>query len=161
MNAATAGGSNYKYVTVPYDYYDYNSNYDGDGGDSFLTGIPQRNMYRNRNTVFRKKFYPPSYSSQLLMSRDDDYDRDSSYGNGCYEEGVSIGLLLTVALGVGLMGYVLYTKIVKNGGRRKKRGISMVDKLYGSYISFLPTIISLSGKCLDFTICTWVFMLPQ
>ena len=150
MNAATASGSNYKYVTVPYDYYDYNSNYGDDGGDTFFTSIPQRNLYQNRNTRFRKKFYPPSYSSPLLMSRDYDYDRDGGYGHsghGCYEEGVSIGLLLTTALGVALMGYVLYTKIVKNGGRRKKRRTSMADKLYGSYISFLPTIIFYCHIC--------------
>ena len=73
---------------------------------------------------------------QQTDSRDAHYGM-SGYGGGCYEEGVSIGLLLTTAFGIAIMGYTLYTKIVANGGKRRKR--SLVDNLYDKCFSLLPT----------------------
>ena len=107
MNSAYS----YKYASLPSDYYDYS--YDA----GTLTDIPSKNMYKKRNNMF----------TRISVGSSDDYDRDyshhvgSGYGHhvGCYEEGVSIGLLLTTFLGIAIMGNTLYTKIKANGGRRK------------------------------------------
>ena len=120
---------NYKYAATPSDYYDYNY-------DSTLTEVPARNFYKNQNNL---------YTRLSTASRDDHYGA-SGYGGGCYEEGVSIGLLLTTAFGIAIMGYTLYTKIKANGGRRrKKRG--GLDKFDGKWFSLFPEII-LMGKSL-------------
>ena len=118
----------YKYMATPPDYYDY------DYDINTITEIPNRNFYKNKNTLLRRL--------QQTDSRDAHYGM-SGYGGGCYEEGVSIGLLLTTAFGIAIMGYTLYTKIVANGGKRRKR--SLVDNLYDKCFSLLPTI-TLSGK---------------
>ena len=44
----------------------------------------------------------------------------SSSGYGC-DNGISLGLLLTAALGIAVMFYTLYTKITMAGRRRRKR----------------------------------------
>ena len=88
MNSAYS----YKYANLPSDYYDYS--YDA----GTLTDIPSKNMYKKRNNMF----------TRISVGSSDDYDRDyshhvgSGYGHhaGCYEEGVSIGLLLTKFLGI-------------------------------------------------------------
>ena len=56
----------------------------------------------------------------VVGSRDDYHHHDSYHDTGCYEEGVSIALLLTTFLGILIMGYTLYTKI-KGIGRRRRR----------------------------------------
>lgn len=56
-----------------------------------------------------------------LTSRDG-YDHHDTYYHetGCYEEGVSIALLLTTGLGILLMGWVLYQKVRVKGNRRRR-----------------------------------------
>ena len=45
-----------------------------------------------------------------------------SYSGDDYcDNGISIGLLLTAALGIAVMFYTLYTKITMAGGRRRKK----------------------------------------
>ena len=46
----------------------------------------------------------------------------SSSGYGC-DNGISLGLLLTAALGIAVMFYTLYTKITMAGRRRRKRSL--------------------------------------
>ena len=120
---------NYKYAATPSDYYDYNY-------DSTLTEVPARNFYKNQNNL---------YTRLSTASRDDHYGA-SGYGGGCYEEGVSIGLLLTTAFGIAIMGYTLYTKVKANGGKkRKKRGV--LDNVAVKWLSLFPEIM-LMGKSL-------------
>ena len=129
MNSAYS----YKYANLPSDYYDYS--YDA----SALTDIPSKNMYKKRNNMF----------TRISVGSSDDYDRDynhhmaSGYGHhvGCYEEGVSIGLLLTTFLGIAIMGYTLYTKIKANGGKRRRKKRSVVGNLDLRWVSLFPEII--------------------
>ena len=121
MNSAYS----YRYMSMPPEYYDYN--YDV----GTLTEVPQ-NPYKRQNKFFTR------------LSRDDyDIDRDvSGYGGGCYEEGVSIGLLLTTFLGIAIMGYTLYTKIKINGGKRKRSIFEVFDI---RWVSLFPELV-LMGK---------------
>ena len=59
-------------------------------------------------------------------------------------DGVSIALLLTTFLGILLMGYTLYTKIVANGGRRKRSDEGNLKDL-SELLLQLPVVI-LNGK---------------
>ena len=59
-------------------------------------------------------------------------------------DGVSIALLLTTFLGILLMGYTLYTKIVANGGRRKRSDEGYLKDL-SELLLQLPVVI-LNGK---------------
>ena len=128
MNSAYS----YKYANLPSDYYDYS--YDA----GTLTDIPSKNMYKKRNNMF----------TRISVGSSDDYDRDyhhmaSGYGHhvGCYEEGVSIGLLLTTFLGIAIMGYTLYTKIKANGGKRRRKKRSVVGNLDLRWVLLFPEII--------------------
>ena len=69
--------------------------------------------------------YPLDYYGSLgsNVNRRDHYGAASGYGGYDCEDKVSLALLLTVAAGIGLMGYVLYTKVLANGGRKKREGI--------------------------------------
>jgi hypothetical protein len=60
-------------------------------------------------------------------SRADHYASPSGHGEYCEEDRISIGLLIISMLGIGIMWYVLLTKIQANGGRRRKR--ELVDDL--------------------------------
>lgn len=82
--------------------------------------------------------YSPSRPAYSRMSYDDYYDDDypltnrkgyggydhygspSGHGGYCYEDQISIGLLITALAGIALMWYTLYTKILASGGRRKR-----------------------------------------
>ena len=122
MNSAYS----YRYMSMPPDYYDYN--YDV----GTLTEVPTapQNSYKRQNKFFTR------------LSRDD-IDRDvSGYGGGCYEEGVSIGLLLTTFLGIAIMGYTLYQKVKANGGKRKRSILEVFDI---RWVSLFPEIV-LMGK---------------
>lgn len=110
MNSAYS----YRYMSMPPEYYDYN--YD----IGTLTEVPSQNPYKRKNNL---------YGRLSAISRDD-IDRD--YGGGCYEEGVSIGLLLTTFLGIAIMGYTLYTKIKINGGKRKRSIFEVFDIRWAS-----------------------------
>ena len=129
MNSAYS----YKYANLPSDYYDYS--YDA----GTLTDIPSKNMYKKRNNMF----------TRISVGSSDDYDRDyshhvgSGYGHhvGCYEEGVSIGLLLTTFLGIAIMGYTLYTKIKANGGKRRRKKRSVVGNMDLRWVSLFSEII--------------------
>ena len=59
----------------------------------------------------------------------------ASGGHGSYsgddycDNGISIGLLLTAALGIAVMFYTLYTKITMAGGRRRKKRSEVEENL--------------------------------
>ena len=122
---------NYKYVATPLDYYDYT--YD----DKHLAEVPGQNFYRNQNNVFTR---------QSTSSRDYHYGSLGYGRGGCYEEGVSIGLLLVTAFGIAIMGYTLYTKVKANGGRRRKRR-DVLDDFDIKWVSLFPEMM-LIGKLL-------------
>ena len=123
MNSAYS----YRYMSMPSDYYDYN--YDV----GTLTEVPAQNPYKRQNKLF----------TRLSAVSRDDIDRDvSGYGGGCYEEGVSIGLLLTTFLGIAIMGYTLYQKVKANGGKRKRSIFEVFDI---TWVSLFPEIV-LMGK---------------
>ena len=73
------------------------------------------------------------------------YGSLSSSGYGCYEDEVSIALLITAIAGIGLMWYILYTKIQANGGRRKRE---TEDRYYQDIPSYISGVFS--GKVIKF-----------
>ena len=128
----------YRYSAMPAEYYDYN--YDV-GTLSEVPGNNHKNnlMYQRQNNLLTR--------SSSAVAYNDDIDRDiSGYGGGCYDEGVSIGLLLTTFLGIAIMGYTLYTKIKANGGKRK-RSVLFSNALFDptSWFSLLPELV-IKGK---------------
>ena len=130
MNSAYS----YRYSAMPAEYYDYN--YDV-GTLSEVPGNYHKNnlMYQRQNNLLTR--------SSSAVAYNDDIDRDiSGYGGGCYDEGVSIGLLLTTFLGIAIMGYTLYTKIKANGGKRK-RSVLFSNALFDpiSWFSLLPELV--------------------
>ena len=123
---------------MPAEYYDYN--YDV-GTLSEVPGNYHKNnlMYQRQNNLLTR--------SSSAVAYNDDIDRDiSGYGGGCYDEGVSIGLLLTTFLGIAIMGYTLYTKIKANGGKRK-RSVLFSNAFFDptSWFSLLPELV-IKGK---------------
>ena len=127
---------NYRYSALPPEYYDYN--YDV----GTLTEVPGNNK---KNMMYQRQNNLPTRSSSAV-AYNDDIDRDiSGYGGGCYDEGVSIGLLLTNFLGISIMGYTLYTKIKANGGKRK-RSVLFPNNLFvpSSWFSLLPEFVVMS-----------------
>ena len=134
MNSAYS----YRYSAMPAEYYDYN--YDV-GTLSEVPGNYHKNnlMYQRQNNLLTR--------SSSAVAYNDDIDRDiSGYGGGCYDEGVSIGLLLTTFLGIAIMGYTLYTKIKANGGKRK-RSVLFSNAFFDptSWFSLLPELV-IKGK---------------
>ena len=90
--------------------------------------------------------YPSDYYGSLgsNVNRRDHYGAASGYGGYDCEDKVSLALLLTVAAGIGLMGYVLYTKVLANGGR-KKREDTISEGIFPLISTSLVTNI-LTGK---------------
>ena len=92
---------------VVYDYYDY--------GGVGAGGVP--------GDVINRKSYP-RYGYSVNYGGYGDYGHHhniASYGSYCKEDQVNLALLATTILGIGIMWYTLWTKIMANGGRRKKR----------------------------------------
>ena len=122
-------GYNYRYMPKPLEYYDYN--YDV----GTLAEVPDQNAYyRKQNKLFSRL---PAASIDYI-----DIDASGYGGGGCYEEGVSIGLLLTTFLGIAIMGYTLYQKVKANGGKRKR---SILEQFDMTWVSLFPEIV-LNGK---------------
>ena len=90
----------YYYADLYDEYGDYNNYYDTNSG----TGSQNR----------RGSHGSDDHSNSRL------YGSPSGYTSTYYEcdDGISIGLLVISALGIAVMWYILYTKIV--GGRRKR-----------------------------------------
>ena len=129
---------NYRYSALPAEYYDYN--YDV----GTLSEVPGN--YNKKNMMYQRQNNLLTRSS-AAVAYNNDIDRDiSGYGGGCYDEGVSIGLLLTTFLGIAIMGYTLYTKIKANGGKRK-RSVLFSNDLFdpSAWFSILPEM-ALKGK---------------
>ena len=135
MNSAYS----YRYSAMPAEYYDYN--YDV----GTLSEVPGN--YHKNNLMYQRQNKLPTRSSSAVAYNDynDVIDRDG-YGGGCYDEGVSIGLLLTTFLGIAIMGYTLYTKIKANGGKRK-RSVLFSNAFFDptSWFSLLPELV-IKGK---------------
>ena len=106
-----ARGSN-NYRQPNYDYYDYN-----DYGSSNNQQLRQRQLALQRQQ-----------QGQVAVNRraGTNMKAAASGGYGSYsgdycDNGISIGLLLTAALGIAVMFYTLYTKITMAGGRRRRK----------------------------------------
>ena len=113
------GGSNNKNKYSSYDYYDYND-YGGSNnyGSNNQNYRQQQRLMRNNNNgglngFNRRMSNLKGAASGMLGSYSSGYD-------DC-DNGISIGLLLTAALGIAVMFYTLYTKITMAGGRRRKK----------------------------------------
>ena len=72
----------------------------------------------NQAAAISRRFGGAGNNNQL-RSGSQQYGSYSSSGYGC-DNGISLGILITAALGIAIMFYTLYTKITM-GRRRKKR----------------------------------------
>ena len=100
-------------------------------------------MFKSHSREWTSDYYghgSPGYS----VNRRDHYGAASGYGGYECKDKVSLALLLTVAAGIGLMGYVLYTKVQANGGR-KKREDTISEGIFPLISTSLVTNI-LTGK---------------
>lgn len=99
-----------------YDYYDYQP--------SVRTSVGRRQLFTSKAGLGGGKAATPAKTS-LLGSFNSHY---GSYAGGynphdkC-DNGISIGLLLTTLLGIGVMFFTLFTKITMAVMRRKKRSL--------------------------------------
>ena len=143
--AAGNSKQNNKYQNSPqsnFDYYDY---YD------YGNSVPnqQQNRYRQNQNLQQQRqfgqqgansgqFGQQSANSGLLGGlnrRMSNMKAAASGGYGSYsgddycDNGISIGLLLTAALGIAVMFYTLYTKITMAGGRRRRKKRSEAEEL--------------------------------
>ena len=98
-----------------FDYYDY-------GGSGYGGSFSRRQLDKTK----------PSLDNKLAVSASESY---GSYGghHGYHKEcdnGISIGLLLTALLGIGVGFFTLFTKITMITKRRKKRSAAehLADK---------------------------------
>ena len=97
-----------------YDYYDY-----GDYS-MYPNQVIMNQAANNRNSALTRRIGGSNGLGGGLKSAASRYGSYSSSGYGC-DNGISLGLLLTAALGIAVMFYTLFTKISMIGGRRRKR----------------------------------------
>ncbi|XP_059097350.1 uncharacterized protein LOC131891730 isoform X3 [Tigriopus californicus] len=99
------------------DYYDY------DYGRFAAPAVARRQLYVGKRKLPSKAIKKPvSSSSDMLGSFSSLF---GSYSGGYHDKcdnGISLGLLLTTLLGIGVMFFALFTKITM--GRRKKRSLT-------------------------------------
>ena len=86
-------------------------------GTDFVHCAP-RFKKTNQAAAINRRFGGAGNNNQL-RSGSQQYGSYSSSGYGC-DNGISLGILITAALGIAIMFYTLYTKITM-GRRRKKR----------------------------------------
>ena len=111
--AANTQLQNSRYSSDYYDDYDY---------------TPSYNNYNNRNLYNRQyNKQNTALSNGLNRRMGSNYNMRTAASHGSYsgddycDNGISIGLLLTAALGIAVMFYTLYTKITMAGGRRRRK----------------------------------------
>lgn len=110
--------SNNRYQQSNSDYYDY---YDYGGGQSnnYQRPVQQQRVQIKRNNLVNNQQGVNRRMSNLKAAASGGY---GSYSGDDYcDNGISIGLLLTAALGIAVMFYTLYTKITMAGGRRRRK----------------------------------------
>ena len=133
LGAGSSRNNRYQSNNDYYDYYDYgggnNNNYNPQGQQqqNFRQPSQQQRFLKNNNVggalggFNRRMSNMKAAGSGLLGSYSSGYD-------DC-DNGISIGLLLTAALGIAVMFYTLYTKITMAGGRRRKKRSEVEDTL--------------------------------
>ena len=110
--AANNQQQNSRYSSDYYDYYDDTPNYNN------------RNLYNNQKQF--KAQQNNALNPGLNRRMGGSYNMRTAASHGSYSDdycdnGISIGLLLTAALGIAVMFYTLYTKITMAGGRRRRK----------------------------------------
>ena len=99
---------NSRYSSDYYDDYDYSY-------PSYNTrNLYNRQIQNSQNFGLNRRMGGSAYNMRTAASH-------GSYSDDYCDNGISIGLLLTAALGIAVMFYTLYTKITMAGGRRRKK----------------------------------------
>jgi hypothetical protein len=138
-SAAAASTNNYnrrnQYNSPAYDdYYDYDytqqsaapaprpqNNRVGQGGGA-------GGVYRNSQSQQKQVNRNGLSNRRIQAAASGGYGSHSSGYEKC-DNGISIGLLLTAALGIAVMFYTLYTKITMAGRRRKRRSEELEEDI--------------------------------
>ena len=126
MGAST--NRNNKYSSNDYyDYYDYGGSNNYSPKQNYRQPAQQQRYLKNNNGGggllggFNRRM------SNMKAAASGGY---GSYSGDDYcDNGISIGLLLTAALGIAVMFYTLYTKITMAGGRRRKKRSEVEENL--------------------------------
>ena len=122
---------NNRYQSNNYDYYDYD--YGGSSNQNQNNFSPQQTFQQRRLNNNRGGGNGGILGG--LNRRMSQMKAAASGGHGSYsgddycDNGISIGLLLTAALGIAVMFYTLYTKITMAGGRRRKKRSEVEENL--------------------------------
>ena len=122
---------NNRYQSNNYDYYDYD--YGGSSNQNQNNFSPQQSFQQRRLNNNRGAGNGGILGG--LNRRMSQMKAAASGGHGSYsgddycDNGISIGLLLTAALGIAVMFYTLYTKITMAGGRRRKKRSEVEENL--------------------------------
>ena len=115
--AANTQLQNSRYSADYYDDYDYSTNYNN------YNSLNSQNLY-NRQGQFNRVQQNAGLNRRMgggggTNMRTAAAGLHGSYSDDYCDNGISIGLLLTAALGIAVMFYTLYTKITM--ARRRKR----------------------------------------
>ena len=106
---------NSRYSSDYYDDYDYGySGYPSYNTRNNLYNNQRQQQQLNRNQMNRRMGGSTINNMRAAASH-------GSYSDDYCDNGISIGLLLTAALGIAVMFYTLYTKITMAGGRRRRK----------------------------------------
>lgn len=123
---------NNRYQSNNYDYNDY-YDYGGSSNQNQNNFSPQQTFQQRRLNNNRGAGNGGILGG--LNRRMSQMKAAASGGHGSYsgddycDNGISIGLLLTAALGIAVMFYTLYTKITMAGGRRRKKRSEVEENL--------------------------------
>ena len=129
MGGGTTRNNRYQSNYDNYDYYDYG----GSSNQNQNNFSPQQTFQQRRLNNNRGAGNGGILGG--LNRRMSQMKAAASGGHGSYsgddycDNGISIGLLLTAALGIAVMFYTLYTKITMAGGRRRKKRSEVEENL--------------------------------
>lgn len=119
LDMAESQGQGRSYGGTSYDYYDY------DGGASQASSFSKRQLFSGLSSSLSKKASPAKLKTSASNSLGS-YSYGSYGGGGHHgghydkcDNGISIGLLLTALLGIGVMFFTLFTKITMISRRRR------------------------------------------
>ena len=122
MGAAGSNRNNRYQSNDYYDYYDYGGNQNSYSPQQNFRQPAQQQRYLKNNRAGGNGGILGGFNRRMSQMKAAASGGYGSYSGDDYcDNGISIGLLLTAALGIAVMFYTLYTKITMAGGRRRRK----------------------------------------
>ena len=131
--AANTNLQNSRYSSDYYDDYDYSTNYNGFSNQNLYNRQGQFNNRQGQYRVQQNAGLNAGLNRRMgggaTNMRTAAAGLHGSYSDDYCDNGISIGLLLTAALGIAVMFYTLYTKITMARRRRKRDAEDDIETL--------------------------------